>query len=245
MLKGVIVGTDSGQEWVLPVWWHWYRLHNTLPVTFFDFFMSEKIRAFCSERGEVKRLEFPENFVKGREAIDPDLIQRWELFFSPISLWGRRPFAFLKALAAEQSPYDISLWLDLDCEVLLPLEPLFGLLKEPYDFAACISEFHRPYLDKLHVTKILKPEELWINAGVFLFRKKCPLIFEWALKSLQENDRYLIEEHILSELVHAKKESCLILDPTWNWQIAKLGKNKDAAIVHYANIRKSNPLAGQ
>ena len=75
---GVIVGTDNGIEWCLPWWWKYYQKHNSLPVTFFDFGMTEKARAWCEKRGDVISFILDENIIKKREAIDPKLVAKWE-----------------------------------------------------------------------------------------------------------------------------------------------------------------------
>lgn len=55
--RGIIVGCDQGQEWLMSWWWSHYRKHNKYPVTFADFGLSDRARKWCSERGEVMQVE--------------------------------------------------------------------------------------------------------------------------------------------------------------------------------------------
>jgi len=41
---------DKGQQWLLPWWWEQYSAHNSYPVVFVDFGLSEKGIA-CAKRG--------------------------------------------------------------------------------------------------------------------------------------------------------------------------------------------------
>lgn len=50
-MKGVLVGCDQTQEKLLHWWWKHYVQHNTYPVMFIDFGMSDAMRAWCEERG--------------------------------------------------------------------------------------------------------------------------------------------------------------------------------------------------
>jgi hypothetical protein len=50
--SGIIVGCDANQEWLLPWWWDHYCKHNSYPVAFVDFGMSEAALAWCQEKGQ-------------------------------------------------------------------------------------------------------------------------------------------------------------------------------------------------
>lgn len=51
MMKGILVGCDQNQEWLLSWWWDQYSAHNSYPVVFVDFGMSKTGVAWCNERG--------------------------------------------------------------------------------------------------------------------------------------------------------------------------------------------------
>jgi len=95
--RGVIVGFDQPQEWLLEWWWSAYAAHNGLPVLFVDFGMSPAARSWCAERGILS---------------EPTAIDCYG--------WFKKPLALLK------SPFRRAIWLDADCEVRGPVDRLFG-----------------------------------------------------------------------------------------------------------------------
>jgi len=90
-----MTGADASQEWILPWWYEHYHRHSDLPVVFADFGMSPEMVGWCKQRGRV--VEVP---GEGHA-------------------WFRKPMAWLK------SPYQYTLWLDADCEVVADAAGLF------------------------------------------------------------------------------------------------------------------------
>ena len=99
--RGVIVGFDQEQEWLLDWWWSNYSAHNGLPVLFVDFGMSEAARRWCSERGALS---------------EPTGLDCYG--------WFKKPLALL------ESPFKKAIWLDADCEVRGPLDRLFDFCED-------------------------------------------------------------------------------------------------------------------
>jgi hypothetical protein len=95
--KGVVIGVDDNQEWMLKWWWDRYREHNDYPVLFADFGMSKLHKNWCEERGYVSSLITLEGHP-----------------------WFRKPFGCLA------SCFKQSIWLDTDVEVRRNIEPLFS-----------------------------------------------------------------------------------------------------------------------
>jgi len=94
--RGVVIGVDDNQEWMLKWWWDKYREHNSLPVLFADFGMSQKYRNWCEERGHLSPLITLEGHP-----------------------WFRKPFGCLATC------FQQTVWLDTDVEVRHNIEPLF------------------------------------------------------------------------------------------------------------------------
>ena len=63
---GILIGSDEHLEWAIPWWWENYSRFNSFPVAFADFGMSEAMRAWCRERGELIDLTFP-GYVRGQQ----------------------------------------------------------------------------------------------------------------------------------------------------------------------------------
>src|SRR6266404_4365778 len=118
--RGIIVGANQHCAWLLPWWWRHYARHNTYPVTFFDFGLSEDVIAWCRERGEVIRFNPDTIAMPAKEEIDPQNRAKWEMLYGE-AIWSARQGWFCKPVACVQSPYEETLWLDLDCEVCGPL----------------------------------------------------------------------------------------------------------------------------
>jgi len=93
---GVLTGANEEQEWLLPWWYDNLRKLNDTPVAFADFGLSDKMRAWCSERGRV---------IDTAEVLN--------------QTWFRKPFAILA------SPFRRTLWMDADCEVLGDISGIF------------------------------------------------------------------------------------------------------------------------
>src|SRR5689334_19040244 len=119
--RGVIVGCDETQEWLLPWWWERYSSENNFPVCFADFGMSLTARSWCEQRGEMLQIAIDcssassEDFPCSNEAKS----LYGPLLCSTRGQWFKKPFACLA------SPFHRSAWIDLDCEVLRPIDALF------------------------------------------------------------------------------------------------------------------------
>ena len=69
--KGILVGCDSKQEWLLEWWYERYSAENQFPVTFADFGMSEKAKAWCARHGELIEVNIDTSFLKPIKKISP------------------------------------------------------------------------------------------------------------------------------------------------------------------------------
>lgn len=96
-----LIGCDEKQEWLVPWFLKKYNAHNSTPIVFADFGMSDVGRAIARENS-AHLLDFSSEKGKG---------------------W------FLKPKAMLNSPANKTVWLDLDCEVRENLEPIFNLLQ--------------------------------------------------------------------------------------------------------------------
>jgi hypothetical protein len=209
MQEGIVVACDENQEWLLPWWWEHYSAHNGYPVLFVDFGMSEKGKAWCSERGVcvplVKQLL--------EKPVSPENIRAWEAQITSImtlrSAFFKKPFALL------QSPFPLSLWLDLDCQVRGALDPLFYLLHFGVEFAVRKNE----------------GKELNYSGGVIAFRNDSALLQAWRQAVIDRNDYYIHDEAALSELLRAGPASFMELPNIYNWNPLH-GNNPQAVILH-------------
>jgi hypothetical protein len=218
---GVLCGAERTQEWLLPWWWSRYREHNDFPVTFFDFGMTDEMREWCKERGEVVVIELDSGWITSRSGIDDQLAKQWESRYgwgvwNSRRTWFKKPFAFL------ESPYEVGLWIDLDCEVLG--SPVFKGFKKSQELALVrdYASDHLPRLDpKIHY-----------NGGVVAFQHGAPILEEWAKEAIASNHLFGGDDPLLSHLICNRKLHVQELSEIYNWRMVR-GLNLNAVILHW------------
>ncbi len=224
---GVIVGCDEKQEWILPWWWKHYSAHNSFPVLFVDFGLSSDAAQWCEQRGKVVSLpsDFPS--MKHKSALEPIIVKRWEAAYGN-GFWKGRPSWFKKPFALLQTPYEKSLWLDIDCEVKRDIGSLFDGTTDELSLAP------EPEYAQQHMRafSIRETEEKIYNSGVIFYLHGNQLILDWAREVLIRGNEFWSDQHLLSRLIFERQKKIHELSPADNWHMA-LGKNEQARIVHW------------
>lgn len=240
--KGIIVGADRKIEWLLTFWWSHYQAHNHLPVTFIDFGLSAKGRAFCEKRGNLVPLS-QQIAINRKGKIEKQRAAEWEKSQTK-AIWKQRQSWFKKPFALLQTPYERTLWLDLDCEVLGPLEPMLDFC---IPHVALAQETEQAQLFEKKEGRLLENEILY-NSGVIVYQKEAPLIQKWAESVLRENGEFWGDQHLLSRIIHLEPFTITELPPEYNWRMSQ-GMNFNALIIHWlgswgkAYIRKHGGLS--
>jgi hypothetical protein len=217
---GVLCGTEKNQEWLLPWWWSRYREYNDFPVTFFDFGMSDEMKAWCARKGELCSANLEPPLICSRSDIDPVLAKEWERLYGS-TVWSSRPIWFKKPFAFLNSSYEKTVWIDLDCEVLGPLDFLFSHSES----LALVREYSRQHLSR-------NDPNVCYNGGVIVFQHGISIIEKWAEDAMVKNDRFGGDDLLLSYLIHKFQWSVAELPEIYNWRIAQ-GLNLNAVIVHW------------
>lgn len=219
-LRGVLVGCDQAQEWLLPWWWENYRQENSLPVAFADFGMTEQGKEWCALRGLLQPISLDQYKIASREDIEAPLLAEWEKTLSPF--WGSRQAWFKKPFALLNTPFCQTLWIDLDCEVLGNIEPAFQ------------------YIDpksKMGLVRVTDPPNVGdpvpYNSGVIAFDKSSPLLPKWAKSSLSQNHLFLSDQHALSRIIFEESLPVGELPEIYNWLMCR-GLNLSAVVMHWA-----------
>lgn len=223
MNKGILCGAEKSQEWLLPWWWSRYREHNAYPVTFFDFGLTGEMRKWCGERGEVVSIELEASCICPRNKIDPELAKLWEQDYG-WRVWNSRLTWFKKPLAFLQSPYEKGIWLDLDCEVLGSLEPLFEKLDGSTQMAL-VRDYSCDHLPKFDPC-------IRYNGGVVAFQRGSPVIEKWADGAKTKNHLFGGDDPLLSHMINTHRVEIAELPEIYNWRMAR-GLNLDAVILHW------------
>jgi hypothetical protein len=218
--KGVVVGSDLTQEWLLPWWWDRYRRHNSYPVTFVDFGLSESMKQWCRERGDWVRLLVADFFAAGKNEVEPALAAEWEEAHGT-QFWQHRAGWFKKPLACLLSPYPTSVWIDSDCEIRGSLEEIFRFCDHPSGIAVA-REQNAP----------ASQEGNLFNSGVIGFKKGTALMEEWADLAVDENRNFVGDQDILSWVIRQRRLGIAELPPVYNWSRC-LEENSKAVVVHW------------
>ncbi len=228
-MQGVIVGCDRNQEWLLSWWWDHYSKHNSYPVAFFDFGMSQQAANWCRQRGRCIELgaDCP------LKTLSPTRKKSWEKRAGPIwpfrSAWFKKPFAFLSC------PFDLGCWIDLDCEIKGPLDPLFNCLAFGTEIALVREPENVQQNDLAH--KLILPGEITYNSGVIAFRRGAGILSHWAELSLHSNDRFMSDQNALSRAIFLRRPQLLELPAIYNWKKDQ-PINPQAVILHYVSSSK-------
>jgi hypothetical protein len=223
---GVLCGADRSIEWMLPWWWSRYREHNDFPVAFCDFGMSCEAKKWCCQRGELLEIAFDPQVVTPREQIAPELADAWEAMYGK-SIWEARKAWFQKPFAFLATPYQRTIWIDLDCEILAPLEELFKYC-HPVSELGIVREFRDAHLPRFHL-------ESRYNSGVVVFEQGAKLIHTWAQAALVDNHRFWGDDPLLSHLINASQVDVAEIPEMWNWRISQ-GFSIAIAILHWTGV---------
>jgi hypothetical protein len=220
--RGVIIGCDQKQEWLLPWWWKHYSSYNDLPVSFVDFGMSEKALSWCKKRGTAKTL--PPSSLGKEKRVSSSHKKQWEDHygkgvFYPRSAWFKKPQALIL------SPFEQGLWLDLDCQVNGSLEPIFNSLI----FGAEIALVKEP--------ECMQYQEVALyNSGVIAFQKNADILHHWMKEASLHSEKHVGDQSALSEVIFQKKPSLVELPFHCNW-LRILGEaNYTPLINHWTGV---------
>ena len=229
--EGVIVGCSKNHEWMLPWWWMHYCKHNKYPVTFFNFGdMSPLAKLWCQRKGQLITLQIPtEIFVAERGAVNPEQLLIWEAHLH-LNIHIARQSWFKKPFACLQSPYEKTIWIDLDCQVCGSIAPIFTCC----DFPGGISMVQEPpiVLAAHQKANLILPEEMEYNGGVIAFRHGTVLVQDWARMCIEHNDALRGDQEVFSRMIFERGIKITPLHPSYNWR-AHLPPPSPPIIHHY------------
>ncbi len=218
-MKGILVASDLSTEWMLPWWWSNYSTYNNLPVAIIDFGMSLSAVNFCRKIGIIIDTTFP-------LLIEPPkkFIQLWQQVYAGDlytcrKAWMKKPFAMLA------SPFDTTLWLDLDCQVKGKIDALIHLTGE-------IALAPEPARSQ-HMTGNQYSDEIYTlyNSGVVIFKKE-KLMEHFVANVMQKSQYFMGDQEILSWTLHRQGYQPQIISPMYNWR-PMCGENPHAVIIHH------------
>jgi hypothetical protein len=169
----------------------------SFPVAFFDFGMSEVGIAFCKEKG----IYIPLDEVSVSQEIDQVTQEKFVEFSSGFpgeerNAWFKKPFAFLK------TPFEKSIWIDLDCEILKPIDELFSYVDDFYQIALTPSPEQDIVLARL--LSRIETDEMTYNSGVVVFQN-AQVIQKWWQYCHEHQNEFVGDEIFLSKVLYECK----------------------------------------
>ncbi|HUT58102.1 MAG TPA: class I SAM-dependent methyltransferase [Phycisphaerae bacterium] len=192
--EGIIVGCDAREEALLPGWYDSLRRHDRRPVLFCNFGMTASMAEWCRARGQYDAMVAQRRYLSG---------------------WWLKPAAILR------SPFEKSLWLDVDCEVGCSLDAAFAALD-----AAPLAL--RPSQHRLPSPKALPEDVPSYNSGVLAVRHGEPAIEWWARRVMLDRDKFPGDQDVLSQVMHDHGIEPGRLPPELNW----FWRDGDGPAVH-------------
>jgi hypothetical protein len=230
---GILVGCDLNQQWLLPDWYAHLRKHNPdISVAFGDLGMSEEGRKWCETRGMVIPASqippLPPRQSEGRGW--PYGGERWlqDGLMRDVSL-PERSVLFRKPLLMKESPFERTLFLDLDCQVLGSLSPLFSTQLGPTKMALRTST---NFFEMEAIGTNQKMPIQSYNSGVVLLEKGSRLLDFWIFLLGMEISSFSNDDRLLSFAIskYEMPVTCLALEYNWlyHW-----GPNPQAIIQHW------------
>jgi hypothetical protein len=223
--RGVVVGCNDNLEWLIPWWWENYQRHCSLPVAFIDFGMSDKMRSYCSQRGELIKIDILPN--EKLEVFDEKITalpehSKYKEYTTLRKGWFHKP----QAMAA--TPFDVSLWLDLDCEVLADLSPIFDYAKDE-PFIGLVED--------VCVDPVLP--YTFYNGGVVLYPKGS-LILERLVQAVHDGvENFFGDDNLLSYLLHKDQYPVVEMPYIFNWRLTQ-GIDPRVVIFHWVGDAGKN-----
>jgi len=236
MDKGILTGCDQRQEWMLKWWWTNLTKHSNVPITFCDFGMSPSARAWCQSKGAVitqSEEMFPIKDLNKHVANPP-----WKEKITP-RMWDHRPIWFYKPLVLPKSPYDRTLWIDVDCEVKETLAPLINLPLTKDCFA--IRQTSEKDNEGARKIGYLGPHVSGVQAGVILYEKDTPVIPAWIDRFLKNHPMEFSDEHCLGQLLHENPFEITYFSPLYNSTDFE-PPDPNAIIHHHSSARQKRIL---
>lgn len=209
--KGVIVGCCAKMEYLLPYFYINFRLNSDLPIIFFDFGMSTIGKNFCEKRGQI--ISINETLHPPQSDTQLELIK---------TMWFKKPLAFKK------TPFDLTLWLDLDCKIYKPFDDIFDTIGDKW----------------LSILPEKSPDSSsynGFNSGVCVYKKNAPFIDLWINLSITKSDHFPGDQDALSFILQQHLNQVSPLPQKFNYLYLKEGfdKKENVVILHHFSFFKT------
>jgi len=195
MNRSWVVGVDHNMEDLLPWWYANVKTWAPEPdITICDFGMTKPAKARAKEYADT----FLEYTIHERYA------------------WFYKPRALL------ETPYEYKCWLDIDCEVMAPIDNIFNF----------------PTDDKIALTQdVVRGEDWWWATGVNVAKGNPKILKDWAYITEHSNERG--DQEVLKKMIDTDSSynNMIVLMPIeYQWLRIQIVNGQDSPnkkIVHW------------
>lgn len=203
--------------------------------------MTKSARLWCEKRGSLVSFILPKEIVAKREEVEKERRETWEKVYSG-NIWQARLGWFSKPFALLRTPYDRSCWIDLDCQILRPLNELIDASDLGYGLAI-VREVERSVLF-CKKFGIYLDGEISYNTGVISFKRDSSIIKKWAENTLLRTSEFLGDQDIFNRTVFEEKYSLHELPSHFNARPLD-GIFPETTILHFTCEPGKNYIFGQ
>lgn len=205
-------------ELFLPWWFDHIQKHNTLPVAIIDYGLSEFGKRVAQNIG----------LLIEKKPISIDECQEAPSKAFPTFRHEARKLYMYKPFGLASSPFEHTIWLDVDCKVRCDLTQMF----DTPGFKIALTSVDGQKWAQEHQVFSAADTPLF-NTGVLVVEKNSPVLQSWCNKTLQDSASYVLEDVLLSELIATENLPITILPSTYNthWKCA----DTTTKIVHFMN----------
>lgn len=227
--KGALVAFNKTMQPLLLWWYKSLRKYSSLPIAFVGLGISENVKKWCKDHGYFFDSEKYVSFFKKKQ-VPAKQKEKWFQFLKE-DVTDIRPYWFTKPIAMMQTPFEKTLYLDIDCEIKASIDEIFFYSDKKNEIALCKD------LYEIISQKDKNQKEILFNSGVIIYKNKSEIIEKWAKLSLECYNNFLGDQDLLSHIIHKYKYNPKILPIFWNWHVA-LKEDKKIKIRHWGGSSK-------
>ena len=223
---------------MIPWWFSSIRRFSSLPIHIIDIDLPDQRRAWCDKYGIGRTLFSLNKSPAQKQEIDEALAKLWESNYLG-NVWQNREVWFAKPEVLQKTPFQKTLFLDLDCEVKGPID---SLLELPASFAICKNpDFVQ---EEAILNQLIRPGESIYNSGVILYERGHPLIDQWANLSYETANQHMGDEDILSLILNKTSTPFDLIPEAFNCRPTSQNVGK-AHVVHHVGIEGKRNIMAQ
>jgi len=208
---GVLLLADAKQEWLLPWWWyHFVKSNPRLAVAVVDLGITPSMQSWLSQQGAA---------LVQYDSDLPHFSQAW----------------FSKPFALALSPFDRTIFCDLDCEVRRDLSAMFG-----WSEAGIV--LGQDLFPDSQYRKLFR-QGCYYNSGLISVGHTNPIIEHWCEETRNLHTSLRSDQEILNLCLYEAESLVVELPPHYH-QLRLSGDHADATVMHWTgghgktNIRR-------